>query len=202
MGTEHYFSAEPAGRERRRTIRAVLAGREVEVTTANATFSPDHIDTGTQVLLDVAPAPSPHTRVADIGCGWGPIALSAALYEPTAEVWAIDVNTRALQLTVDNAASLSLQLNAGTPEEIPQDMQFDMIMSNPPIRVGKAELHDLLSTWLPRLRVGGSGWLVVAKKLGAESLQRWLSESLPPEFDVDKVKIAKGFRIIKATRTA
>lgn len=200
MGTEHYFSAEPAGRERRRTIRIVLAGREVELTTANGTFSPDHVDTGTQVLLDVVAAPPPHATVADIGCGWGPIALSAALLEPTADVWAVDVNTRALALTVDNAASLSIKVNARTPDDIPADVQFDLIWSNPPIRVGKAELHDLLLTWLPRLRVGGSAWLVVAKKLGAESLQRWLAESLPVGFAVEKAKIAKGFRVIKATR--
>ncbi|NYI67827.1 class I SAM-dependent methyltransferase [Spelaeicoccus albus] len=200
MGTDHYFSAEPAGRERRRTISTVLGGRTVEVCTANGTFSPDHVDTGTRVLLDTVPAPPPGATLADIGCGWGPIALSAALLEPTATIWAVDVNTRAVQLTVDNAASLSVNVNAGVPEEIPPELTFDLIWSNPPIRIGKAQLHELLLTWLPRLTLGGSAWLVVAKKLGAESLQRWLADSLPGEFAVDKVTIAKGFRVIRATR--
>lgn len=200
MGTDHYFSAEPAGDEHRRTIRAVLGGREVDVLTANGTFSPDHVDTGTRVLLDTVERPAPGTTVVDVGCGWGPLAISAAILQPAATVWAVDVNTRALRLTIENSTSLSLSVNACRPEEIPPDLQIDTIWSNPPIRVGKAALHEILLAWLPRLTVGGSAWLVVAKKLGAESLQRWLSDSLPDRFDVEKVKIAKGFRVIKATR--
>lgn len=200
MGTDHYFSAEPAGDEHRRTIRAVLGGREVDVLTANGTFSPDHVDTGTRVLLDTVEHPAPGTTVVDVGCGWGPLAISAAILQPAATVWAVDVNTRALRLTIENSTSLSLSVNACRPEEIPPDLQIDTIWSNPPIRVGKAALHEILLAWLPRLTVGGSAWLVVAKKLGAESLQRWLADSLPDRFDVEKVKIAKGFRVIKATR--
>jgi len=193
---EHYFTAEPASADRRRTITVELAGRQVAVATAPGVFSPDHVDTGTRVLLANVPSPTGDGDVLDLGCGWGPIALELALRAPAARVWAVDVNARALDLLTHNAATLGCTaVRAVTADQVPSDVRFAAIWSNPPIRIGKDALHDLLRAWLPRLAPGGSAHLVVAKNLGADSLQRWLADELG--LAVERVRTAKGFRLLR-----
>ncbi|MCU1571275.1 MAG: methyltransferase protein [Naasia sp.] len=197
MSSSHYFSAEPEGELRPRRIAVRLAGLDLEVTTAGGVFSPEHLDTGTRVLLDAVPDPAPAGDLLDVGCGWGPIALSLALSSPGATVWAVDVNERALELTRRNAAELGLtNVNAVLPADVPAEVRFRTIWSNPPIRVGKAELHALLTAWLPRLAPAGDAWLVVSRNLGADSLLRWLGEELPA-LNSERVATDKGFRVIR-----
>lgn len=200
MGHDHYFSAEPASAEQVREHRVTLAGRDVDVVTAGGIFSPGGIDRGTTVLLKEVPAP-PHTGVfLDLGCGWGPLALTMALGSPEATVYAVDVNRRALDLVRRNAGRLGCRgVVAAEPHEVPEDVAFDLIWSNPPIRVGKAALHDLLLTWLPRLAAGGEAWLVVHKDLGADSLLSWLGRAFP-QLGVGREGTAKGFRVLRASR--
>ena len=199
MATDHYFTAQPAGEAAFRTITVTLAGRELAVTTAGGVFSPEHLDTGTRVLLDRVPAPPATGDLLDLGCGWGPIAISLALQAPDATVWAVDVNERALDLVRRNVARLGLtNVRAVLPDQVPSEMRFATIWSNPPIRIGKAELHTLLASWLPRLDDDAQAWLVVAKQLGADSLQRWIADELG--FAVERAETSKGFRVLEARR--
>jgi 16S rRNA G1207 methylase RsmC len=193
---EHYFTARPASAEQRRTRHVRLAGRDVEVETAGGVFSPDHVDLGTQVLLRTAPQPPAAGDLLDLGCGWGPVALTLALTSPDARVWAVDVNERALDLVARNAARLGLDNVVATlPDDVPDDVRFATCWSNPPVRIGKPALHDLLRRWLPRVAPGGDAWLVVGKNLGADPLQRWLTEEagLPTSREAS----AKGFRVLR-----
>lgn len=204
--TEHYFSEAPAGDYAPREIEARLAGTPRRVLTAGGVFSPEQLDRGTRVLLglferrgaegggeEVGGGP-----ILDIGCGWGPIALDAALAHPAAEVWAIDVNERARQLAAANAERLGLaNVRVAPPEGVPASLRFASIRSNPPIRVGKEALHGILRQWLPRLAPGGSAQLVVAKHLGADSLQRWIAAEFP-ELEVSRADREKGFHVIEA----
>ena len=193
---DHYFSAEPASEADRRPLTLTLAGRSVTVEVARGVFSPGGLDKGTAVLLDHLDAPPPGSTVLDLGCGWGPVALSAALREPTAAVYALDVNARALDLTRRNAATLGLDgVRAVRAEEVPVGVRFDRIWSNPPIRVGKAVLHDLLATWLPRLAPEGVASLVVQKNLGSDSLQRWVGAELGMR--CERATSSKGFRVLE-----
>jgi 16S rRNA G1207 methylase RsmC len=204
---DHYFTAKPASAAERRLLRVTLAGREVVVATAPGIFCPDRIDVGTAVLLDEAPRPPSTGNLLDIGTGWGPIALTLGLLSPDASVWAVDVNLRALDLARENAKALGVNdFHALTPDEVPAEIRFDAIWSNPPIRVGKVALHDLLLQWLPRLAPGGAAYLVVQKNLGSDSLQRWLTAELearePGAFTVDRTATARGFRLISVVRRA
>lgn len=202
MGSDHYFSSTPSGPEVRKPLRVTLAGSERVLQTAGGIFSPDGIDKGTAVLLDEVPAPPATGNLLDIGCGWGPIALTLALKSPQARIYAVDVNERSLGLTRDNAAALGCDnVLTALPQDVDPDVRFDTIWSNPPIRIGKDELHALLLLWLPRLSPGGTAWLVVQKNLGADSLQRWLAEALPAGFTVTRHSTAKTFRILKVQRT-
>lgn len=197
-GTEHYFTAEPASPDERRARTVHLAGRDVEVETAGGVFSPDHLDAGTEVLLRHVPDPPRDGDLLDLGCGWGPVALSLGLLAPHARVWAVDVNERALDLTRRNAARLGVAgLTATRPEDVPDDVRFAAIWSNPPIRVGKETLHAMLRQWLRRLVPGGEAYLVVAKNLGSDSLLRWLATELDGAAEVDRVATARGFRVLR-----
>ncbi|GAA4483429.1 class I SAM-dependent methyltransferase [Microbacterium panaciterrae] len=201
MGSDHYFTAAPASPENLRRIRVTLAGREVELTTAAGVFSPEHLDVGTSVLLANTPPPPPGGHILDLGCGWGPISLSLALAAPHATVWAVDVNERALDLVRRNAAELGLDnVNAVTPGDVPADVSFRTIRSNPPIRVGKSELHDLLEQWIPRLDERADGWFVVSRNLGADSLQRWLASTFDDGYSIWRATTARGFRVLKVRR--
>ena len=183
----------------RRTIHARIGGEDRELVTANGVFSPERIDTGTQVLLGSVPAPPPGGNLLDLGCGWGPIALTLALESPRATVWAVDVNERALDLVRANAQKMSIvNINAVTPDNVPDDITFTTIWSNPPIRVGKNELHGMLETWLPRLESGSDGWLVVQRNLGSDSLHRWLQAEFPEEFSFVRAATNKGYRVLRA----
>lgn len=200
MNADHYFSPTPGVPERRRTVSLELRGHHVELVTAAGTFSPEHLDTGTAVLLGHTPAPPATGTALDLGCGWGPVALALALDAPELEVWAVDVNERAVALTAENASRLGLdRVRAVTPAGVPTDVRFDVIWSNPPIRIGKTALHALLDAWLPRLAPGGEAHLVVAKQLGADSLQRWLGERFPSD-TVERTANARGFRVLSVRR--
>lgn len=193
---DHYFSARPAAPDERRTITVELAGRSVSVQTAGGVFSPEHVDLGTRVLLREVPDPPPSGDLLDLGCGWGPLALTMALLAPEAHVWAVDVNERALDLVRSNAARLGLgNVTAALPSEVPASTRFAAIWSNPPIRVGKDALHDLLRLWLPRLSPDGEAWLVVGRNLGADPLHRWLADELG--VPVERAASAKGFRVLR-----
>ncbi|MDO5740117.1 MAG: methyltransferase [Ornithinimicrobium sp.] len=209
---DHYFTAQPASDGELRRRQALLAGRDVEILSAGGIFSPGHVDKGTAVLLKEAPAPPKTGTFLDLGCGWGPLALTMAMLSPAATVHAVDVNARALDLCRRNAQALGCTgVQVSTPEEVDPDTTFDLIWSNPPIRVGNAALHELMVTWLPRLAPGSpdlpdsAAYLVVQKNLGSDSLQSWLARTLPElmgKVEVNRYAISKGFRVLRVTRAA
>jgi len=204
---DHYFSPDPASPDDRFPLTVRLGGHECHLDGAPGVFSTDRLDKGTSILLDHVPAP-PAGNLLDLGCGWGAIALTMGLLRPDARVWAIDINRRALDLTERNAERVRqvhpfAPLVALHPDDVPPDLTFDAIWSNPPIRIGKEALHRLLSKWLPRLVPGGEAYLVVSRHLGADSLATWLGEvddDGRPWGAVDRVTSSKGYRVLRLTR--
>lgn len=199
---EHYFSPTTASDETRRPLRVVLDGRERELVSAASVFSGSGIDKATAVLLarldGLAEVPA-GARLVDLGCGWGPLALTAALRHPDVEVWAVDVSERARELTAENAERLGVDnVRVLAPAEVPPDARVDVLWSNPPIRIGKPALHALLLEWTARLTPAGWGALVVGRHLGADPLGAWLDAQLPDR-TVRKAASAKGYRILEIT---
>ena len=189
----HYFT-EPSATEKRRTVDVRFWDTEWQFTTANEVFSADGLDLGTSVLLRESSPPAGATRLLDLGCGWGVIAVALAAACPDAVVDAVDVNPRALALTADNARAHGVgdRVRPSAPHEVDDGVRYDELWSNPPIRIGKEALHELLLTWLPRLKPSGVARLVVGRNLGADSLQRWLVEQ---GWQCERVASAKGFRV-------
>jgi 16S rRNA (guanine1207-N2)-methyltransferase len=188
----HYFADEPAAASRRATVRLTLPERTLELVTDRGVFSPDRIDPGTKLLLMELPD-LPAGPVVDVGCGYGPIACAVAARRPGHEMWAVDVNRRARALTAENARRLGLDVRVAAPEDVPADLRVAAIVSNPPIRIGKAALHELLGTWLDRLAPEGRAWLVVNKHLGADSLASWLSAR---GHAVERLRSRQGYRVL------
>lgn len=192
----HYFENTDAPLVTR-TIRATVFGNDLEFLTAGGVFSGSRLDLGTSVLLREVDPPL-EGRVLDLGCGFGPIAVGLAVAEPGVVVDAVDVNERAVELTRRNAEhhGVTDRVQAMTPDAVPPERRYQEIWSNPPIRIGKQALHELLLTWLPRLENDGVAWLVVGKNLGADSLQAWLTAQGWP---TEKLASAKGFRVLKVS---
>ncbi len=194
--TDHYFTADPSSPLEIATFTAQAWGHDLRLESARGVFSHGRLDAGTAVLVREAGPPSDGDSFLDLGCGYGALACALALVRPGARVWAVDVNERALEMTRRNAevAGVAARVIASTPDDVPPHVRFDAIWSNPPIRVGKPALHQILLRWLPRLAPGGEALLVVGRNLGADSLQRWLQGQ---GFDCDRVASAKGFRVLR-----
>ncbi len=195
----HYFSSDPDVASHPRTVRLTLADLTVDLTTDAGIFSADAVDAGTTVLLDEVPAPpqGPVT-LADVGCGYGPVAVTLARRSVEATIWAVDVNTRALELCRMNAESAGVgdRVHAVTPDEVPAGLVLDGFWSNPPIRIGKPALHTLLEGWFTRLRDGAQAHLVVHRHLGSDSLARWIATR---GFSVERLISRNGYRVLEVT---
>ena len=196
--TDHYFSADPDTPFERESFTAEVWGHELALESGAGVFSRGHLDHATAVLLRELDPPA-QGQFLDLGCGYGVIGLAIARAVPLANVTGVDVNERAIALANENArtAGLDSRFVACTPEQVPGNQVFDEIWSNPPIRIGKEALHELLLTWLPRLAPGGRMVMVVGKNLGADSLQRWLTEQGWP---TTRLASAKGFRVLETRR--
>ena len=195
---DHYFSADPSVPFDREPFSCEVWGHELALVSGSGVFSRGHLDHATAVLLREL-APPVQGQFLDLGCGYGVIGLAIATAVPLANVTAVDVNERALLLANENAraAGVDGRFVACRPDQVPPDATFDEIWSNPPIRIGKQALHELLLTWLPRLRPDGRAVMVVGKFLGADSLQRWLGEQGWP---TTRLASAKGFRVLETRR--
>lgn len=190
---EHYFSADPSAASRPDTVRVVLPDVDLTLATDSGVFSGSRLDRGTRILLEHAPMPPRRGPLLDLGCGYGPIALTLATRRRRLPVWAVDVNDRALALTRRNAAELG-NVQVGRPEEVPDDVRFAGIYSNPPIRSGKGVLHGLMERWLPRLAPEGRAYLVVHKHLGSDSFADWLRAQGWP---TTRLVSVQGYRVLE-----
>jgi 16S rRNA (guanine1207-N2)-methyltransferase len=211
--SQQYFAEHPAARPRPGSVHVVTPDLHLELETDSGMFSPTRLDAGTRLLLETAPGPQRKGGdvagkgrwagggdLLDLGCGYGPLALVLAARAPGARVWAVDVNTRALALCARNAERAGLRnVRCAAPADPALPATFDLIWSNPPIRIGKAALHELMSAWLGRLAPGGTAYLVVQRNLGSDSLQRWLAESGWP---AERVAARAGYRVLRVGSAA
>jgi 16S rRNA (guanine1207-N2)-methyltransferase len=196
----HYFDPVPEAASKPRTLHLHIGDLALELEADRGVFGSRAIDLGTRTLLKEAPLPPPEGDVLDLGSGYGPIAIALARRSPAAKVWAVDVNERALQLTRANAAAAkTLNVVASLPDEVPPEVRFAAIYSNPPVRVGKGPLHDLLERWLPRLAPGANAYLVVQRNLGSDSLAAWLAAQ---GYSVQRLKSKKGYRVLSVAAGA
>ncbi|MEP7204325.1 MAG: methyltransferase [Ilumatobacteraceae bacterium] len=194
----HYFDEQPGSTSSPRDVELWLPDMSLTLTTDHGVFGYGQVDAGSKTLLLKAPAPPLTGHLLDLGCGVGTIALPMARRAPDATVWAVDVNRRARNLCEANAAANGItNIRVSAPDDVPPDLAFDCIWSNPPIHVGKAALHEMLLSWLGRLSSDGTVAMVVHRYLGADSLQRWLSQEGYP---TTRLASSSGYRILLTER--
>ncbi len=196
--SSQYFAEQPATGHRPGTVHVVLPDTHLVLATDSGVFSAERLDPGTRLLLEAAPPPSGDGDLLDLGCGYGPLALVMAGRAPAARVWAVDVNRRALELCERNAAEAGLtNVRCRPADDQGLPATYQLIWSNPPIRIGKQALHQLLTSWLGRLAPGAAAYLVVQRNLGSDSLQRWLADA---GWQAHRFAARAGYRVLEVRR--
>ncbi|AGA56514.1 16S RNA G1207 methylase RsmC [Thermobacillus composti KWC4] len=200
--SEHYYTKTPRSVSDRKRIEAVLRGRRLAFATDAGVFSKSGVDFGSRLLIETADIPD-GARVLDVGCGYGPIGLAIAAARPSAHVTMIDINERAVKLARENAERNGIRnvtiLESDLFEAV-RDQTFDAVLTNPPIRAGKAVVHRIFEEAFERLVPGGALWVVIQKKQGAPSAEAKLEEI----FGADNVRMSardKGYCILRAERS-
>ncbi len=192
---DHYFEPSPTTASDTREVTIELVDPPLRLLTDRGVFSHGRIDAGTEFLLRQAPPPAGRV-VLDLGCGSGAIALTLARRLPVARVIGVDVNERARNLCARNAGANDLaNIEVLAPDGVDSTLCFDLIWSNPPIRIGKAALLEVLALWLDRLTPEGRAVLVVHKHLGSDSLQHWLTEH---GWTTSRIASSRGYRLLRA----
>ena len=201
MSDSQYWTDSPGVASRPSEVDLLLPDVDLRLTTDRGVFSADRVDRGTRYLLLEGPdLPTGPVDLLDLGCGYGPIACTLASRRPEARVWAVDVNERARDLCRANAAAAGLaNVEVAAPDDVPVDVRLAAIWSNPPIRIGKPALHDLLTRWLDLLTPDGTAHLVVQRHLGADSLARWLDDR---GWATERRGSRKGFRLLDVAARA
>lgn len=196
---EHYYTNQPTARHDRKFIETVLRGKRLKLATDAGVFSRNEVDYGSRFLIETMNI-AEDARVLDMGCGYGPIGLSAALLAVRGHVVMADVNERALELARENARLNGIGnvriVQSDLFEQVPEG-PYTVIVSNPPIRAGKQVVHRLFEQSLDFLAEGGELWIVIQKKQGAPSAIARLEQLFS---DVQVVDKSKGYRVIRAVR--
>lgn len=190
----HYFENDKNLKSEMREHQIKIFSKSYTFITDHGVFSKEGLDFGTRTLLETVPLTEIKGNVLDLGCGYGPIGI--ILKDQTnSEIDMSDVNLRSLHLARMNALKNNVNVNIFESNGYENIMgKYDYIITNPPIRVGKKILYELLFKAKEHLNENGELWLVINKDQGAKSLAR----DLEKEYEVEIVNKNKGFYIIKA----
>ena len=192
---DHYYSAAPASEHSYRTAEWTYRGHALRFLTDAGVFSKGEVDYGTATLLKALPEEMAG-RVLDLGCGWGAVGVALGKKQPALEIVMTDINRRAVEL-----ARRNLDANGVRAEVVQGDGfenvtgEFDAILTNPPIRAGKAVIYGLFARARVFLKPGGALYVVIRKQQGAPSALKYLKEIFAEAEVIDR---SGGFHVIRA----
>ncbi|MDO5298545.1 MAG: methyltransferase [Clostridia bacterium] len=171
---DYYYTANPTSAHEERSFRAVFAGRTLAFDTDAGVFSKQHIDPGSELLCRSLPQDLAGD-VLDLGCGWGAMTVMTLAAHPDVRMTMADINERALALAVGNVQKNGMQARALLSDGFAQiEGMFDAVITNPPIRAGKAVIYGMFEDARAHLRPGGALYLVIRKQQGAPSALKFL----------------------------
>ncbi len=198
-GSDHYFTAQPAAKSQPEQFTISVRGVELTLTSDRGVFSHGQLDDGTLRLLKKMELPEAGDFL-DLGCGYGVIGLVAAELRPEARVTLVDINERATKLAADNAQAnviSNVEVLTGDAPQVLGERHFDVVLCNPPIRVGKQKLYELIGDAAERLHPGGVLWMVIHTRQGAKS---HLREMAPMFSECEIVSRKWGYRVFKCKK--
>ncbi len=192
----HYFTNEENLKSEIEKVIAEINGIPFYFYTDNGVFSKGELDFGTELLLKNFKYDNPNNKtLLDIGCGCGPIGIYASHLGFAVDM--SDVNKRAIHLSKMSLKEQNLNANVFESDAYKNiTNKYDYIVSNPPIRVGKEKLYEIVMNAKEHLKDGGSLWIVVRKQQGAESMVRDMKNAYKT---IEVIAKKKGFFIIKAS---
>lgn len=193
---EHYYTSNPTVKSDERIIEYEMKGKTFSFISDNGVFSKNHIDSATELLIKTV-YDEVGGDILDIGCGYGVIGITLASSEKVNNVTMIDVNHRALELTKRNAIKNKVQdktviIESNGFENVKN--KYDAVITNPPIRAGKAVIYQMYADAKKHLKNGGVLYIVINKKHGAPSTLKYLNELFGNTEILDK---KAGFNVIK-----
>lgn len=198
---EHYFTPQPQAPSGPRQIAAEVRGLKLRLWTDHGVFSYGKLDRGTKVLAQALQLPE-RGEVLDWGAGYGVLGIVAALLCPKCQVTLVEVNERAADLARQNveiAGASNAEVVTGAAPDALGDRQFDVIVSNPPLHVGKVAVETVIREASARLRPGGTLWLVVPTRKGARGFLSLMAELFAVAETMD---VSGGFRVLVARKAA
>lgn len=188
----HYFTNDENIKSEEQKTYAKINNQDFVFVTDNGVFSKKGLDFGTRTLLENIP--QFHGLVLDFGCGYGPVGIYIKKNNDCV-VDMIDINKRSVTLAKKNAIFNEVDVNIFESDIYSNvDKKYDYIVSNPPIRIGKEKLYQILFDASKYLKEDGELWIVINKDQGAKSVVKHLSQ----KYEVNVVAKNKGFYIIKA----
>lgn len=199
MGS-HYYTSKPNTDHYLQEIEYTYMDRRLSLTTDTNVFSRDRVDFGSSLLIQTMQFQS-DAKVLDLGCGYGPIGICAALLAMDGKVTMVDINERAVHLSGENIKrngiiNAKVLISDGV-QALSSDDTFQIVLTNPPIRAGKEKVFQFYEGAFRHLEAEGELWVVIQKKQGADSTQQKLQELFG---HVEVVEQDKGYRIFKATK--
>ena len=192
--SEHYYTEKPTSAHDERQVAVRALGGDLRFITDAGVFSRDGLDRGTEVLQNALPPLS--GRVLDLGCGWGAVGVALGKQYPALEIVMTDINRRAVELARRNLAQNGVQAEVVQGDGFASVTgAFDAILTNPPIRAGKAVIYGLFADARAHLKPGGALYIVIRKQQGAPSALKYLREIYAEAEVIDR---SGGFHVIRA----
>ena len=194
---DHYYTRTPQSASRPAECKFTYRGIDLVFQTDAGVFSRGEVDTGTRLLLEALPEDM-GGEILDLGCGWGVIGISIARKWPETKVTMADVNTRALELSRENAKRNRAEVTCVESDGMAAvaGQAFDAVVTNPPIRAGKQVIYQMFADAAKSLKPGGALYLVIRKQQGAESCMKYLQTLYD---SVEKLDKSAGFWVLKAS---
>ena len=197
---EHYYTNNPTTESREKIINSTIANENLKFYTDNGVFSKESVDFGTKTMLESFNTEKEDAKVADIGCGYGVISIFLAKKYPTFKFTMVDVNNRVLELSKKNIELNNINNEVEVLESSSFDNvegNFDIVLTNPPIRAGKKIVHKIMIDSYEHLNAQGELWVVIQKKQGMASCKKLLEETFSR---VEIVTKNKGYYILRAVK--
>ena len=192
---DHYYTENPNSAHEERRVAVNALGNALTFITDAGVFSRDGLDRGTELLLEALPPLS--GRVLDLGCGWGAVGVALGKRWPELEIVMTDINSRAVELARRNLAENGVKATVLQGDGFAAvEGCFDAIVTNPPIRTGKAVIYGLFAQARDYLTPDGALYVVIRKQQGAPSALKYLKEIYARAETVDR---ASGFHVLRAS---